>query len=145
MAITKETWDLLLNAIATGLTNKDACNAVGISEESLYKRTRKPKEDCTPDEIEFVESLKKAQIKFKLQHLQNISKAGSKHWQASAWILERKFKREFGRLEISTTIDKDDIESEEALLKELQELEKQENEYRNRKEKANDTQKTAES
>ena len=103
--IVKETWDSLLAFVSQGLTNKDACIAVGISEASLYNKLNSEKKE----DLEFFESLKKAHIRFKTRHVKNIADAGSGQWQASAWLLERKFKQEFGKVEMQMSV-KDDLE-----------------------------------
>ena len=86
--IKKELINSLLTHIREGCTFKDACALECISESTFYKwKTELP---------EFSESVKKAEIAFKKTHIRNIAKASEKQWQASAWLLERKFKREFG-------------------------------------------------
>ena len=49
-------------------------------------------------------------------------------------MLERKFKKEFGKYEIVVEGDKEDLQNEDELLKELEKLEKEEDEHRKRKE-----------
>lgn len=88
--------------IENGLSNIDACRMAGMSESAFYEYQQRGKnpEEKNPIFEEFVESIKKALIKFKLYHLQKIRIAGdSGTWQASAWLMERKFKEEFGRFE----------------------------------------------
>lgn len=48
-----------------------------------------------------VESLKKAEAQFKAVHVNNIIQAGKekRHWQASAWLLERKYPKEYGKID----------------------------------------------
>lgn len=130
--IQQEQWDSFIKRIKSGLTNRDALLSVGISEETLYKRLRIK----NPNEKEkaFIELVKKAQIEFKLKHIENISKKGDEQWQASAWLLERKFKKEFGKYEIVVEGDKEYLQNEDELLKELEKLEKEEDEHRKRKE-----------
>lgn len=82
----------IIKDIAEGATFKDACDLAGITFET-FNTWRKD-----PSKPEFSEGIKKALIKFKQTHLKNVSKAGAKGvWQASAWVLERKFPEEFGR------------------------------------------------
>lgn len=73
--------------IANGLTAVDACILSNISEETFYKWKR--------NKIEFIEAIKKAEMAFKETHIKNVAKASKKSWQASSWILERKFQNEF--------------------------------------------------
>lgn len=85
--ISDELWDRVIAAIASGLTNQDACAAVGIGKTSFYARLKE-------DEA-FSAKVDKAQVSFKLKHLRNIDQATLNDWKASAWLLERKFKNEF--------------------------------------------------
>lgn len=100
--LTKKLIKEVCTYIENGLSNVDACRMVNINESTFYeyiKRGNDPKEkNCIFSE--FNKSIKKALIKFKLYHLQKIRIAGdSGTWQASAWLMERKFKEEFGRFE----------------------------------------------
>ncbi len=83
---TQKTIDVILSAIADGLTQRDASILAGISEDtlSLWKK-----------DSDFSEQMRQKQIEFKLGHIRVIKKASEKSWQASAWLLERKFKEEF--------------------------------------------------
>lgn len=130
--ITKEEWDLLIALISSGLTNIDACQASGISTTAFYDKVK--------SDSDFSDSVKKASVKFKLKHLKNISDAASKNWQASAWILERKFKREFSRVEyIQELEDSFAGKTDEELNEIIRELEEQEREYELRKHKSKDS------
>lgn len=126
--ISEETWQLLVDCIQSGLTNKDSCRAVGVSEETFYKKMR--------EDSEFSELVKKAGVKFKLKHISNISKASNTNWQASAWLLERKFKREFGKIEFTEEATSDlDGKDEEELNEMLEKLEKEDAQYESNKKK----------
>ena len=92
MAIRKETWDGVLGSIRNGLTQKDACTVNGISEKSFYNKVN--------NDLQFLQSLKKAEQDFKETHLKNIANHSKTSWQASAWLLERKFKEEFAAKQI---------------------------------------------
>jgi hypothetical protein len=46
---------------------------------------------------DFAEALSNAVEVFKMTHLANIARASKKDWNASKWILERKFPEEYGR------------------------------------------------
>jgi hypothetical protein len=83
--------------VANGLTNKDACMLCDIDESTFYGWINKEARGGLY--VELIKSIKKAEGKFKAFHLQNVTKAGKTSWQASAWMLERKFKREFGRFD----------------------------------------------
>lgn len=93
---TAKTIDVILNAISEGLSQREASALAGISEDtlSLWKK-----------DSEFSEQIRQKQIENKLRHIKIINKASERHWQASAWWLERKYKEEFSlknKLDINT-------------------------------------------
>lgn len=87
--INAQQWQQILGAIASGLTNDDACLSAGVGRSVFYEKKK--------NDLDFADNCKKAEIQFKLTHVQKIAKDSS--WQASAWLLERKFKGEFGKLD----------------------------------------------
>lgn len=127
MAILKKQWNKLLEGIKKGLTNKDACIYSGISESTLYAKLQNAKDEDNPvhkRDLDFLKLFEKATIEFKLTHHENIAKAGIEHWQASAWLLERKYKREYGRLEMTKEVnDEFNDKTDEQLRQELKTLE----------------------
>lgn len=121
--ISEKLWSLVLNLISQGLTKKDAIKASGISETAFYDKQKNDKE--------FSELVKRAEVQFKLKHLKNISDNAMKgSWQASAWILERKFKREFSKVEyIEEMRDELSTKTDEELNEMLIELEQEQEDY----------------
>lgn len=83
---TQKTLKIIFDAISDGLTQKDAATLAGISEDtlSLWKR-----------DSDFSEQIRQKQVECKLRHIKVINEASKKHWTASAWWLERKYKDEF--------------------------------------------------
>ena len=104
----------LVNEILTykenGLSDKDVCDMCGIGQATFYKWLKEAETGINGDDPsrpvpqlalkqELREGLKRAQAAFKAYHIQNITKAAKKSWQASAWMLERMYPKEFGRIE----------------------------------------------
>ena len=92
--------------IGNGFTNKAAIEGI-MDESTFYSYMNKGEEDVkngkeTPH-ADFYKSVKKAEKGFRLTHLKRIKDASEGNWQASAWMLERRFADEYGRnrLEIS--------------------------------------------
>lgn len=88
--------------VASGLTKKGAADAVLITETTLYSWINRGQADKDKGKItiysQFLESVKKAEAKFKLTHIKNIKTASDDGaWQASAWLLERCYRDEYGR------------------------------------------------
>lgn len=77
----------ILHCLAFGGSLRDAAEYVGITCRTLYNRRM-----ADPD---FARRVKQAEIKGKIRHLKKIGKAPQ--WQASAFMLERKWWKEYGR------------------------------------------------
>jgi hypothetical protein len=100
MAELKLTNDLIDKAhrlISEGHYAIVVCTYLGISEASYYNWLQKAKIDIEKNKktiyVEFLESIKEAESKAEMRHLQSIAKASADGtWQASAWFLERKHK-----------------------------------------------------
>ena len=108
--ISKDVVNEILTYKENGLTDKDICDMVGISQQTFYRwlkdaetgvDTDNPSRPASDLELkqELSEGLKRAQAAFKAYHIQNITKAARKNWQASAWMLERMFPKEFSRID----------------------------------------------
>ena len=108
--LNKELIDDILTYKENGLSDKDVCDIVGISQQSFYewlkeaetginaKNAEKPVTNYEL-KIELAEGLKKARAAFKAYHIQTITQAAKKNWQAAAWMLERMYPKEFGRID----------------------------------------------
>ena len=81
--------------ISGGLTNRDACAVLGVSETAFYRWIQEPRKGL---EIELWEALEKAKAMRKAFMLQSITNAASDGtWQAAAWYLERQYPAEYAR------------------------------------------------
>ena len=85
--MTPERVQIILEAIGNGMTQRDASLLACISEDTLclWKRNNS----------EFSEQMGQKLIEYKQKLMKNIEKASDKDWRASAWLLERKFKKDF--------------------------------------------------
>ena len=71
------------------------CAYLGISESTYYGWMQRAKQDRENNKksiyLEFLESIKEAEAKAEMRHLQTIAKAATEgNWQASAWFLKTK-------------------------------------------------------
>jgi hypothetical protein len=88
-----------------GLNNQDICAALGVSTAAFYGWIQTEDSDGNPLrkkplELELMEALKNAEADFKRSLLRSIRKAGrDKDWKAHAWMLERIYPGEFGRVD----------------------------------------------
>lgn len=73
--------------LESGLNITDSCLLAGISRETYYKWKKK--------HVDITDAINKAELRFKQRALVHIQKQGQKNWYAYAWLLERKYQREF--------------------------------------------------
>ena len=74
-----------------GVTNRDACAMVGITEQTLYRWLRDPKK------LEMIGAYARAQAHGRTKHIKTI--ADSDDWRAHAWLLERTDPEHWGKAE----------------------------------------------
>lgn len=109
MKLCKELIDNICKHISEGLTYNDAAYLEGINKSTFHlwkSEAKKSLEEISKNpkyklskyqklQLEFIDSLKKADLEFKKTHIKKIARDIS--WQSSAWILERKYFDEFGK------------------------------------------------
>lgn len=75
-----------------GLTNRDICQALCITEQTFYRWVNKPANRLHRS---LSEALKKAEADYKGELLKSIeetaTRAKNPQWTAAAWLLERKY------------------------------------------------------
>lgn len=113
--------------IQIGNSKKDAALLCGITRRTLEYWLQKAQDEESGPYAAFAEALEQAQATFKQTQIEIITSAAGKQWQAAAWLLERRFPREWGRresisAEISTESSKEnnDITLNAALLEDPQ-------------------------
>ena len=103
MAITKrtaETCNKICEAIANGNTHKTACALASVSTVFFY--------EWMNDDANFSNTVKEAEATSEAFHVEQIRKATSSTWQASAWMLERRNNPEWGRKDKIDVTSKDE-------------------------------------
>ena len=68
-----------------------ACDCVGISKDTFY--------DWIKNKPDFSDAIKEAEAKLIARNVQLIATHALKNWQAAAWMLERKFPEEWGKID----------------------------------------------
>lgn len=96
---TPETVARLLKAVRAGLPYHLAAEAAGISETTFYEwqRGEFPRGADKALKAQFSEELTRARGESALRLMALISSAAPDDWRAAAWILERRFPKDFGR------------------------------------------------
>ncbi|EHF02192.1 hypothetical protein HMPREF1008_00898 [Olsenella sp. oral taxon 809 str. F0356] len=105
LKLTQELIDKAAELKRGGLSNKDICHALGITEMTWYRWLDKP---TTKLHRAFCESIKKAEADYKAELLESILATATREknpqWTAAAWLLERKYSDEYAQ----TTRQKDE-------------------------------------
>ena len=99
--LTPQKEKILLDAIQRALSYKQASALAGISYMTLNRWRKKGSEPGAPPEFsDFCDRLATAEAKAADALCRAISKAArSGHWQAAAWMLERRYPEDWGRRE----------------------------------------------
>lgn len=95
--LTKEFIEKAVKYKKHGMSNADICRALGIDESTLYKWIQNGGK--TPNQIALFEGLKSAESEYKAALRLRIEKHAEKNWQAAAWLLERLYPAEYGRVD----------------------------------------------
>lgn len=97
---TDETREKILNALRAGNYRVAACKFAGISDETFRVWINAGKRG-EPGYLEFLEQVKQAEAQAEASLVATIRKAAGDHWQAAAWLLERKYTTRWGRRDLS--------------------------------------------
>ena len=81
--------------ISGGLTNRDACAVLGVSETAFYRWLQEPRKGLEVELWEAIEKAKATRKAFMLQSITSAARNGT--WQAAAWYLERQYPAEYAR------------------------------------------------
>lgn len=109
--LTKELHDQIVQVIRAGNYIETACAYVGINKSTFYEWLKRgarekqrvdqnPRARIRKEERKFVDlsnAVEKALAHAEIRDVAMIAKAGEENWQASAWRLERKFPKRWGR------------------------------------------------
>lgn len=103
--LTKQAKDTIVHAISKGTPIKYAAQAAGIHPATFFRWLEQGEQQDVGPYRDFYNAIEKAQGAAVVSHLSNIENAAqSGSWQASAWLLERRFHQDFSRKQ-STELD----------------------------------------
>lgn len=77
----------VLETLSDGGSLRDAADLIGVNYSTVFRERK--------NNHEFAKGVRQAAKQGKMKHLRKIADADS--WQASAWFLERKYGKEYGR------------------------------------------------
>lgn len=122
---TKLTPDIIsriTDGLRLGMTKEHAAMRGGISETSFYEYLTRAKNSTQPNiYTEFAKAIKKAESDCLDSLLAQVTVASRKHWQAAAWLLERRYPAQYGRT-INTSISSTSREEQNKIAKHRLEL-----------------------
>jgi hypothetical protein len=94
--LTPEVQARIVEALEMGVPRTVACRFGPVSWSTFKNWMHRGTRPRAPRQfVAFVAAIKGAEQKALLHHIRNIHAAGAKHWQASAWWLERQLPEEF--------------------------------------------------
>lgn len=98
---TPETARKICDGIEAGLSYDEAAKSAGVTYVTFLSWKQKGEKAETGPFLEFFKDIKKAEDCSKAVLVSRIKDAGKlpQHWQANAWLLERRFPKEFGKSE----------------------------------------------
>jgi len=102
--LTQEIQDRIVSAITAGNYLETAAAFAGIHRATLHRWLKRGAETTIGQYREFRDAVERAQAQAEIRDVAIIGQAATKHWQAAAWRLERKFHDRWGRrrVEVST-------------------------------------------
>ena len=93
-----------------GLSNRDICQALCITEQTFYRWINKPANKLHRS---LSESLEKAEAEYKETLLQSIMATATREknpqWTAAAWLLERKYPDEYAQTTRKVEAEGEDV------------------------------------
>jgi hypothetical protein len=95
--LTPELQTQLVECIESGMYYDLACQAVGISTVTFWFWMKKGKEGKDEQFINFSNAIKKAKGVCAKNALDMIKAHSIKEWTAAAWLLERRFRKYYGK------------------------------------------------
>lgn len=109
--LTPELQEQLCKLLSVGNYIEPSVAFVGIHKQTFYRWLKQGANDKHLDKItaesQFHDAIQKALSEGELRHVNNIAQHAEKSWQASAWMLERKNHKNWGRKETVRSEDAD--------------------------------------
>ena len=97
--LTKALQEQICELLRWGNYIETACHYCEISKKSLYEWMKLGNQEEKGIHRDFLNAINKAMAEAEMRDVQNIHNAAKTDWKASAWRLERKFPKKWGRME----------------------------------------------
>lgn len=114
MRKTKLTYEIVAQAVQLkrdGLCDADIIAALGVHPSTFYRWLKDGEEAKTGVKRALCEELKKAESEYKrclLTTIKSAAESRAQYWTAAAWLLERKYPMEYGKMERKADDGKDE-------------------------------------
>lgn len=100
--LTAATKQKLTRAIALGATYELACQSAGIAYQTFRQWMLKGEAAQTGEYRDFVEAVRASEGRGAVLKLGKIDRAALDDWRAAAWILERRYPKQFGKAAVES-------------------------------------------
>jgi hypothetical protein len=95
---TPEVQERVCQALRAGAHMEQAAAYAGIDRSTVYRWRMRGEADNAPQRFrDFAAAVGEAEAGFEIASLALIARAGDEHWQARAWLLERRHPKRWGR------------------------------------------------
>ena len=105
LKLTYELVEQIVELKRDGLCDADIIAAIGVHQATFYRWLKEGEDAKSGVKRALYEDLKKAESEYKRRLLTTIKGAAesrAQYWTAAAWLLERKYPMEYGRMERKT-------------------------------------------
>ena len=92
-----EVTEKIVDCLRVGSYIETAVAFAGINKDTFYAWLKRGAKETKGPYREFSDAIEKALAEGELDHIKRINEASKTEWQASAWMLERKFPKRWGR------------------------------------------------
>ena len=105
--LTEERQKKIITMLKGGVFEETAARAAGVSTSTYYAWKAKGEKQVRGKYRDFLEAVKEALAEAEAYHVMNIRTQSKKHWQASAWYLERKHPELYAKRSFEGALGKD--------------------------------------
>lgn len=105
--LTPDVQTKIIQALKTGAYIEGAAAYANVTKQSIYNWLRRGSEEKSGKYKDFMIAVESALDAAELIHLNNLNNQSKGDWRASAWVLERKYPKRWGKREIVKIEDND--------------------------------------
>ena len=102
LKLTRKLVDQIVELKRDGLCDADIIAAIGVNQSTFYRWLKDGESAKTGVKRALYEELKEAESEYKrslLTAIKSAAESRARYWTAAAWLLERKYPMEYGKME----------------------------------------------